>query len=358
MSWVKINTFHWHVVDSQSFPLDVKGFPELAQAGAYTPESIYSTSDVQDVVSYAAARGIDVIVEIDTPGHTAAISSSHPEYVACNQASPWADYANEPPAGQLRLASPAVITFISDVIDAVSSSLPGKYFSTGGDEINTYCYQQDAETQADLKQSGQTFEQALNSFTQHTHGVLAKNGKTPVVWEEMVLEHNVTLSKDTIVMVWISSDDAAAVAKAGFRIVHAPSDYFYLDCGAGEWIGDTVDAVSWCDPFKSWQKIYSFDPLANLTAEQSKLVLGGESLLWTEQSDPDNLDSIAWPRAAVSAEVFWTGANLPDGNPRNVTEAISRLHDVRFRMVQRGTKAIAIQPFWCALRPDQCEIFS
>ena len=94
--------------------------------------------------------------------------------------------------------------------------------------------------------------------------------------------------------VWISSDDVAAVAQKGFRLVHAASDYFYLDCGAGGWVGNNPQGLvlntillnglftlfynysnSWCEPFKTWQKAYSFDPVANLTADQAKLVLGG-----------------------------------------------------------------------------------
>lgn len=81
----------------------------------------------------------------------------------------------------------------------------------------------------------------------------------------------------------------------------------------------------------------------------------GQQLLWTEQSSPTNLDSIVWPRAATSAEVFWTGANFPDGSPRNVETALPRLHDFRFRMVQRGIGAIALQPLWCAIRPGLCD---
>lgn len=80
----------------------------------------------------------------------------------------------------------------------------------------------------------------------------------------------------------------------------------------------------------------------------------GQNLLWTEQSSPSNLDSIVWPRAATSAEIFWTGATLPNGVARNVGEALPRLHDVRYRMVQRGVDAIALQPEWCAVRPGKC----
>jgi hexosaminidase len=85
------------------------------------------------------------------------------------------------------------------------------------------------------------------------------------------------------------------------------------------------------------------------------LAFPGQHLLWTEQSSPENLDPSIWPRAAVAAEIFWTGATLPDGKPRNVQEALPRIHDLRFRMVNRGVKAVALQPLWCALRPGQCD---
>jgi hexosaminidase len=74
------------------------------------------------------------------------------------------------------------------------------YFSTGGDEINVVCYQNDTQTQADLKKRGLTFEQALDSFTKVNHAALKKAGKTAVVWEEMVLDHNVTIAKDSLVL--------------------------------------------------------------------------------------------------------------------------------------------------------------
>lgn len=355
MSWVKLNTFHWHITDGQSFPLQVSLYPELADNGAYSPQEVYTEDDVQYVVSYAAARGIDVLLEIDTPGHTAIIGTSYPDYVACLDASPWATYANEPPAGQLRFAVPEVVNFTASLISSVAQTLVSKYFSTGGDELNTNCYVNDTVTQQQLNQTGMTLNDALNTFTQATHGALIAQGKTPVVWEEMVLDWNLTLSNETIVMVWISSADAVAVVEKGFRIVQAPSDYFYLDCGAGAWLGDDPTGNSWCDPFKTWSESYTFDPLANLTEAQYPLVLGGEQLLWTEQSGPQNLDPIVWPRAASSAEIFWS-ARQPSGAPLNVSEALPRLQDIRYRMVQRGVNAIQLQPQWCALRPHACDL--
>ncbi|KAG6896990.1 hypothetical protein C0992_004770 [Termitomyces sp. T32_za158] len=145
------------------------------------------------------------IEEIDTPGHTAAIADSHPEHIACNQALPWSQFANEPPAGQLRLASSATANFTAEFISAIAQTLPSTLFSTGGDELNTNCYAKDAQTQADLSSSGRTLEQALSSFVQSTHKPLIDLGKTPVVWEEMVLEHEVALPETAVIM-WVLLD--------------------------------------------------------------------------------------------------------------------------------------------------------
>ncbi|TFK27667.1 beta-hexosaminidase [Coprinopsis marcescibilis] len=350
MSWVKINTLHWHIVDSHSFPLVVPGFEHLSRLGAYNAASVYTVADVRELVQYAAVRGIDILVEVDTPGHTSVLHKAHPEHIACFEASPWTRYANEPPAGQLRLAAPATINFTASLLTSVAGLFPSKFFSTGGDEINVNCYQDDPATQAELQKQGKNLEQALDTFTQVTHKALQDIGKTTVVWEEMVLNHPVTLSNNTVAMVWISSANAQAVARRGHRLIHAASDFFYLDCGGGGWVGNHVTGNSWCDPFKTWQKAYSFNPTANLSPTEARLVLGGQQLLWAEQSGPSNLDNIVWPRAAASAEVFWSG---PGGDGQ---AALSRLHDLAYRFVKRGVRAIPLQPEWCALRPGACDL--
>ncbi|KAH9031157.1 hypothetical protein EDB85DRAFT_2146325 [Lactarius pseudohatsudake] len=100
------------------------------------------------------------------------------------------------------------------------------------------------------------------------------------------------------------------------------------DYGAGGWVGNNPGGNSWCEPFKTWQNAYTFDPL----------------------SGPENLDSIVWPRAAASAEAFWSGAG------GNVSAALPRLHELGYRFRNRGVQTIALQPEWCALRPFACDL--
>ncbi|KAG6375926.1 glycoside hydrolase superfamily [Boletus reticuloceps] len=185
MSWVKINIFHWHITDNQSFPLEVAQFSQLATNGAYSADETYSESNVQNLVQYAAEVRF---IEIDTPGHTAIIGTTYPEYVTCMDASPWSTYANEPLAGQLRFALPEVVNFITALLSSVAKTLPSYYFSTGGDELNTNCYINDTLTQQQLKSANTTLAGALATFTNSMHSALIAEGKTPVVWEEQDLD--------------------------------------------------------------------------------------------------------------------------------------------------------------------------
>ena len=170
MSWVKLNQFHWHIVDSQSFPLALSSIPQLAQQGAYSSASIYTEQDVLDIIRYASERGIDVLLKIDTPGHTSVTSKAFPEHIACAEFSPWADYAAEPPSGQLRLTSESTKNFTADLISAAALLSKSSMFSTGGDEVNAKCYE-DEQTQKALNETGITIVENrlwMNSWVIHT----------------------------------------------------------------------------------------------------------------------------------------------------------------------------------------------
>ncbi|KIR82856.1 hexosaminidase [Cryptococcus gattii E566] len=355
MAMVKLNVFHWHITDSNSWPLDLDSYPELAVKGAYSRSERYSQKEVQMIIDYAAHRGIDTLLEIDTPGHTASIAPSHPSFVACFESTPFKHFAHQPPAGQLRFADDEVTEWTAQLLQEVSSLSKGRYFSTGGDEINVNCMLEDLPTTSALKARGWTLDDALDHFTKKTHAPLRHAGKTPVVWQEMVLNHGKmsSLTNDTIVDIWVNSADARKVLDQGYRIVHASADYFYLDCGQGGWIGEEGGGNSWCDPMKSWARMYSFDPFKDVKDEERHLILGGQTSLWTEQTDEMNLEPTLWPRAAALAEVFWSGPG-PDGRPRSANKALSRMHDIRYRMVERGVRAAPLQPHWCALRPGAC----
>ncbi|KAE8215145.1 hypothetical protein CF327_g1564 [Tilletia walkeri] len=360
MAFVKLNMFHWHIVDAQSFPLQLPGkLAVLSEKGAYSPDMVYTSDDIAHLVDYAAARGINVNVEIDMPGHMyEGVRDYDPSIIVCPNQRDWPSWANEPPSGQIALNNTAAQSFASDLIAATASLFPSPYFSTGGDEVNLACYNATTPAQIDAT--------LLKPFIESAHDAVVKAGKRPLVWEEMAInfpETGKSLRNGTIVEAWTSSVNVEAILKStneGVKLIHAPSDFFYLDCGAGGWLGDAPDRQSWC-PFVTWQKSYTFDPFngtQNIPNGQAR-VLGGEAALWSEQADEFSLDGYLWPRAGSAAEVFWTGASYLDAGlsaSRNVTEALPRLHELRFRLVDRGYAARPLQPYWCALRPGECDL--
>lgn len=96
MSWAKLSTFHWHITDAQSWPLQLPHHPELSQSGAYSNAEVYSIEEIQELTKYANSKGVEVMIEIDTPGHTSIMGEAHPDLIACKDAQPWSQYAAEP----------------------------------------------------------------------------------------------------------------------------------------------------------------------------------------------------------------------------------------------------------------------
>lgn len=239
MQQTKLSVLQWHITDAQSWPLSVAGFEDLAEKGAYDAWSVYSEDDVREVVSYGAKRGVDVLLEIDTPGHTSIIAHARPELIACFEGKGWnapgsdppAGLANEPPAGQLRFGDPDVIKFTQGLFDAASSLSASPYFGSGGDELNQNCMLNDPPTQEAMKAKNATLNELLKEFTVQTHATLRNKGKTPIVWEEMALTHgDQGLGNDTLVTVWIDAQNVKAVVDKGFKLIHAANEFFYLDC--------------------------------------------------------------------------------------------------------------------------------
>lgn len=212
------------------------------------------------------------MIEIDTPGHTSVVGDAYPDLVACQNFKPWWDYAAEPPSGQLRILDERAVQLAKEIYTRIAREVPGTLFSTGGDEVvrtslafilptvclsvesdhwyanfkcstdshhrstklehfqkNQNCYKTDQPTQDALKDQNITLTEALFNFVNQTHDALRELGKTPVIWEELVLDEDLKLGLDTIVAVWRSSANARSVLDKGYRIIHAASDFAYLD---------------------------------------------------------------------------------------------------------------------------------
>ncbi|KAJ2857486.1 Glucosamine-6-phosphate isomerase (Glucosamine-6-phosphate deaminase) (GNPDA) (GlcN6P deaminase) [Coemansia erecta] len=356
MSYNKVNVFHWHIVDAQSWPVESRKYPELQAKGAYGPDMQYSYADVKAVIQYGKARGIRIIPEFDMPGHSFIVYESHPDLVSCPNVQPgWATFAAEPPSGQLNIAKPAATEFANNIVDEYAALFTDDMFHLGGDEVNRPCWNDDPDVQSYLKSHpNATVETLLAAFYTSVHNGLAKLNKTALSWEETLFQSEYVPLKSTIIQTWINEESIPNTVAKGYRSIASPASAYYLDCGHGAWLSN-FDGNSWCDPYKSWMHIYNFDPWANITdSAQKKLVVGAEVALWSEQSDETSIDNYLWPRTSAMAETSWAGKTNSDGHVRTTAEVAQRLHDQRFRMVGRGIMAEPLQPLWCARNPGAC----
>ncbi|KAJ2256423.1 Glucosamine-6-phosphate isomerase (Glucosamine-6-phosphate deaminase) (GNPDA) (GlcN6P deaminase) [Coemansia sp. RSA 455] len=358
MAYNKMNTFHWHVVDAHSWPIESKSIPGLHQNGAYSSSMTYYYNDVKRIIKYAKDRGIRVIPEFDVPGHTYIVGQTKPEIMSCTNKLPnWDHFAAEPPSGQLNIAKPESIEFTKTIISEYTKLFPDNVFHLGGDEVNRNCWTEDPDVQKYLAaHPGEDVESLLVNFYTKVHDYLETTGKTAYTWEETLFHSKYVPNNSTILQVWI---DQASVQKAvaqGYRVVSSSYDAYYLDCGHGAWLPNW-DGNSWCDPFKTWMHVYNYDVAANITdPAQKKLILGTEVALWSEQSDEHVIDARLWPRASAMAETAWSGKADASGHVRTTGEVASRLHEQRYRMVGRGINAEPMQPLWCARNPGACNL--
>ena len=211
----KFNHFHMHATDSQAWPLEIPSIANLSSLGAYRKDLIYSASDLQRIQEYGATLGVEVVIEIDSPGHSGAIAFSRPDLITAFNVQPdWDSYSAEPPSGAFKLNSTDVYNFLdelySDLLPRVKPYT--SYFHTGGDEINTMDYLVDDTVKSD---SNSVIQPLLQKFVDRNHDQIRANGLHPVVWEEMLLTWNLTLGSDVLIQTWesVTGSVAQTVAK-------------------------------------------------------------------------------------------------------------------------------------------------
>lgn len=388
----KFNRLHLHVTDSQSWPLEVPALPDLAGKGAYGSAQSYSPETLAYIQDYASVRGIEVILEIDMPGHTASIWYGYPDLIAAFLEENWSTYAAEPPSGTLKLNSSAVTQFLDTLFDDV---LPrvfpySSYFHTGGDEINAMAYTLDDTV---MSSDVSVITPLLQAFVDRAHDNVRAAGLIPLVWEELLLQWNLTLGDDVVVQCWQSSDAVVDTVSRGHKALTGIYEFWvskkplirsnksrelvtlqshiltqkcakqYLDCGKGQWIDFYPNVAAgyfpyqdYCAPVHNWRVMYDYDPLAGVPENLTHLVLGGEAHMWTEQVDGVALDRMVWPRTCAAGEVLWSGAKDENGQNRSQITASPRLADMRERLVAKGIMAEEIQMPFCTQNGTQCAL--
>ena len=291
MEAVKMNVFHWHLSENQGFRVESKKYPKLHELGS---DAMYYTQDeIRGLVAYARDRGICVVPEFDMPGHSTAWFVGHPEL-----ASGKGPYAIERKWGIFDPAmdptNEKVNKFLDDLIGEMTRVFPDHYFHIGGDEVNGKEWDANPKIQAFMKAHAIKNNEALQAyFSGRVQKLVTKHGKTVIGWDEVLVEG---VPKDIVIQSWRGQASLAKAAKQGYRGIL--SNGYYLDLG-------------W-----SAARHYAVDPMsgdaASLSPQDKQRILGGESCMWAEYVNPENVDSRIWPRNAAIAERLWSPQEVRD----------------------------------------------
>lgn len=385
MALSKLNVLHWHMDDSQSWPMQMRTYPEMTK-DAYSPRQIYSHADLRRVIAYARSRGVRVIPEVDMPGHSAAgWKRVDPKIVACAD-SWWSNdvwqyhTAVEPTPGQLDIIYPKTYEVVQNVYRELSDIFQDNWFHVGADELQPNCYNFSKYVTEWFEQDpSRTYNDLAQHWVNHAMPIFRSAGpnRRVMMWEDIVLSTEAAhhVPKDVVMQSWNNGlTNINTLTAKGYDVIVSSADFMYLDCGHGGFVtndprydvmsnpggGVTFNyggnGGSWCAPYKTWQRIYDYDFTLNLTSTQARHVLGAEAPLWSEQVDDVTVSSGLWPRAAALGELVWSGNRDASGRKRT-TYFTQRLLNFREYLVANGVQATALVPKYCLQHPHACDLY-
>ena len=309
MAAVKMNVLHWHISDDQGFRAESKVFPKLTGMGS--EGMFYTQAEIHELIQYAHDRGIRVIPEFDTPGHSRSWFVGYPELASGD-----GPFTVETEAGPSSVTDPTreeTYKFMDKFVEEMGKLFPDAYFHIGGDEVDGKFWDGNPKIQAFKQAHGMKTNQDLQAYyNQRLQKILAKHHKIMIGWDEIL---HPDLPKTIVVQSWRGQESLAAAAKQGYSGLLSYG--YYLD-------------LMWATA-----RHYAVDPMsgaaATLTPEQQKLILGGESCQWAEWVTPENIDSHIWPRNAAIAERLWSPQDVTD-----VNSMYARMHAVSFELESLG----------------------
>ncbi|XP_022654987.1 beta-hexosaminidase subunit beta-like [Varroa destructor] len=333
MSYNKFNVFHWHIVDDQSWPYQMKVFPNLTNS-AYHPKLIYSQENVQEIIEFARERGIRVIPEVDTPGHSQALGKVFPDILTACYNPNGREGSRYPHFSAHEILDPTqdnTYNVVKKILQEVNATFPDNYMHLGMDEVYYDCWQSNPEIGKFMKAHNMTSASRLEQFyVKRTLDNVKAFGAKYMIWQDP-LDNNVRPAPDTIIEVWRSTNgtwrrNLEQAVRHGYQVVlSAPWYLNYIQYGA------------------DWVKYYTVNPTDfKATDEEKKLVIGGEACMWGEFVDATNVISRYWPRASSVAERLWSASYVNDPE-----EAKWRLDEQRCRMIRRGIPAEPIMNGYC-----------
>jgi len=313
----KMNSFHFHLTDDQGWRIEIKRYPKLTQVGAWHKPSaltndpttipnvldggFYTQEDLREIVAYARDRFINVVPEIEMPGHSNAAIAAYPELGAIGKQIEVPPVNG--PAPDVLNTSDATIQFCQNVLTEVMDIFPSKFIHVGGDEVDKGPWKGSANDQDRIKKLGLKNEEELQSwFIRQMDSFLTKHGRRLIGWDE-ILEGG--LAQNATVMSWRGIAGGIAAAKADHDVVMAPTTYTYLDYYQSR---DRTTEPKAIGGFVPVEAVYGYEPVpSELTPQQATHVLGVQGQLWTEYiPNPKHLEYMAWPRLCAVSEIAWS----------------------------------------------------
>ena len=306
----KFNTFHWHLTDDQGWRVEIDKYPRLTSVGAFRDSTVighysdsprkyeqqkyggfYTKDQIKEVVAYAKARSVDIVPEIEMPGHSRAALAAYPE-LSCTgekQGVPglWGVFDD------IYCSKESSIKFMQDVLDEVLQLFPYKYIHIGGDEAPKARWDECSECAKVMVNNGLHDTHELQSyFIGRMDDYLTKKGRILIGWDE-ILEGG--LSPNAAVMSWRGEQGGIEAAKQGHQVVMSPTSYCYFDYYQSSHHSEPLAIGG----FLPLEKVYEYSPIpSELSAEEAKFVLGGQANVWTEYIPTfDHVEYMVYPRA-------------------------------------------------------------
>ncbi|GAB6022838.1 hypothetical protein CHUAL_006933 [Chamberlinius hualienensis] len=318
MAYNKFNVLHWHITDDQSFPYVSHKYPSLSNKSAFAIRLLYERDDVDQIINYAAERGIRVIPEFDTPGHTESWGRG-----ARNLLTPCYNSAGKPDGsyGPINPSLASTYDFLRKFFTETKRIFFDKFFHLGGDEVDFSCWESNPFIKEFMKKMrfGNDYAKLEHYYMNQLFHIISKypNSKRYIVWQDVFDSGNI--NKNAVVHVWrpdLYKSELAKVTAKGHQAIL--SSCWYLDHQGNTKI--------------DWVNYYNCEPLDFYGDDkQYKLVIGGTGCMWGEYVDQTNLIPKAWPRALAIAERLWSARNV-----NNVEKAIPRFEEQRCRMTERN----------------------
>lgn len=327
MAAYKMNRFHWHLTDDQGWRVEIKKYPRLTTYGAWRntmtlswgntlPDGeryggYYTQDDVREIVAYARERFIEIVPEVDIPGHSQAAVAVYPEFLACDPEKPHEVWLSQGVSTDvINVANPKAVQFAKDVIDELITLFPYQYMHLGGDECPVKKWEQNKDCQALLKQIGSKNYRDLqiHFYKQLKDYVASKPAQQQrhfIFWNEVLHGNTSVLGKDFTVMAWVGADKAAQeAAKRGLTTILSPQIPYYINRRQSKdvweprsqgWGTETVEAV------------YNYVPMKNVAENLQEKYMGVQANFWTEWvENTPKLQYLLLPRLAAVAEAGWT----------------------------------------------------